>query len=100
MFGPFRPLRPYLARYKARYVVGFLCLLVSQLVGVSVPLIIKSGIDDLTHGGPVRKLLGVAGLLLAVGLCKAVLQFWMRWILIGISRDVEYDLRNDLFRRT
>jgi ATP-binding cassette subfamily B protein len=97
MLRPFRPLRPYLARYKARFVAGFLCLLVSQLVGVIVPLIIKVGIDDLMHGGTARKLLGVAGLLLAVGVCKAVLQFWMRWILIGISRDVEYDLRNDLF---
>jgi ATP-binding cassette subfamily B protein len=97
MLRPFRPLRPYLARYKARFVAGFLCLLVSQLVGVIVPLIIKVGIDDLMHGGTARKLLGVAGLLLAVGVCKAVLQFWMRWILIGISRDVEYDLRNSLF---
>jgi ATP-binding cassette subfamily B protein len=97
MLRPFRPLRPYLARYKARFVAGFLCLLVSQLVGVMVPLIIKAGIDDLMHGGMARKLLGVAGLLLAVGVSKAVLQFWMRWILIGISRDVEYDLRNDLF---
>jgi ATP-binding cassette subfamily B protein len=97
MLRPFRPLRPYLARYKARYVAGFLHLLLSQLVGVAVPLIIKSGIDDLMEGSMARKLLGVAALLLAVGACKAVLQFWMRWILIGISRDVEYDLRNDLF---
>jgi ATP-binding cassette subfamily B protein len=97
MLRPFRPLRPYLARYKARFGAGFLCLAVSQLVGVLVPLIIKWGIDDLMQGGTARKLLGVAGLLLAVGAIKAVLQFWMRWILIGISRDVEYDLRNDLF---
>jgi len=96
MLRPFQPLRPYLARYKARYVAGFLCLVGSQ-VGVLIPLIIKAGIDDLAHGGTARKLLGVAGLLLAAGACKAVLQFWMRWILIGISRDVEYDLRNDLF---
>jgi len=97
MLRSFLPLRPYLARYKARFGAGFFCLLVSQLVGVIVPLIIKAGIDDLMHGGAARKLLGVAGLLLAVGVSKAVLQFWMRWILIGISRDVEYDLRNDLF---
>jgi ATP-binding cassette subfamily B protein len=97
MLRPFRPLRPYLVRYKNRFVAGFICLLVSQLAGVVVPLIIKEGIDDLTRGGTARKLLGVAGLLLAFAVCKAVLQFWMRWILIGISRDIEYDLRNDLF---
>ena len=96
MLRPFRPIWPYLARYKARYVAGFICLLASQ-VGVLVPLIIKAGIDDLAHGGLGRKLLSVAGLLIAVGVCKSVLGFWVRWILIGISRDVEYDLRNDLF---
>ena len=97
MLRPFRPIWPYLTRYQARYVAGFLCLLVSQLVGVFVPLIIKAGIDDLMEGGVARRLLGVAALLLGAAACKAVLQFWMRWILIGISRDVEYDLRNDLF---
>ena len=36
--------------------------------------------------------------LLIFAALKAVFQFGMRVILIGISRDVEYDLRNDLFR--
>src|SRR5207245_10137390 len=50
-------------------------------------------------GSAIRhQLLVLAFLLLGVALTKAVFQFWMRWILIGISRDVEYDLRNDLFR--
>ncbi len=96
MLRPFRPIWPYLVRYKARYFAGFLCLLFAQ-VGVLVPLIIKAGIDDLIQGVPVRRLLSVAGLLVAVAVCKSVLGFWVRWILIGISRDVEYDLRNDCF---
>ena len=98
MFARFRPLRPYLARYKGRFVTGFVCLLISQTVGVLVPLIIKTGIDDLMRGVALRRLLLVVGLLTAVSTVKAVFQFWMRWILIGISRDAEYDLRNDLFR--
>jgi len=91
------PLFPYLACYKKQYVVGFLTLAISQLVGVIVPLIIKAGIDGLSRSAPARTLLFYAGLMLGVALVKAVFQFWMRWILIGISRDVEYDLRNDLF---
>src|SRR5262249_55974809 len=91
------PLKPYLRRYKKRYVLGFGALLIGQAVGVTVPLIIKAGIDSLTHAVTSRKLLFYAGFLLVVALVKAVFQFWMRWILIGISRDVEYDLRNDLF---
>ncbi len=91
------PLKPYLLRYKKRYVIGFLTLLVAQAIGVILPLIIKAGIDSLSAGINGDKLLFYAGLLLGVALVKAIFQFWMRWILIGISREVEYDLRNDLF---
>jgi ATP-binding cassette, subfamily B, multidrug efflux pump len=98
MLSAFRPLRSYLARYQARYVAGFLCLLVSQSAVVLQPLIVKWGIDDLTEGSAARKLVPIVVFLLVVAAGKAVLQFWMRWILIGISRDVEFDLRNDLFR--
>ncbi|HEV2426146.1 MAG TPA: ABC transporter ATP-binding protein [Terriglobia bacterium] len=77
--------------------LGLLTLAISQLVGVIIPLIIKAGIDGLTHRAPSRTLLYFAALMLAVALVKAVFQFWMRWILIGVSRDIEYDLRNDLF---
>src|SRR5208283_2398598 len=36
---------------------------------------------------------------LIVTALKGVFLFWMRWVLIGISRDIEYDLRNDLLDR-
>jgi ATP-binding cassette, subfamily B, multidrug efflux pump len=91
------PLIPYLARYKKRFVVGFITLIITQMAGITVPLIIKSGIDGLMQGVTESRLLWIAGLLLGVALVKAFFQFWMRWILIGISRDVEYDLRNELF---
>jgi ATP-binding cassette subfamily B protein len=92
------PLKPYLARYKRRYAIGFVCLIIAQGVGIAPPLIIKAGIDALSASVTSRQLLLYAALLLGVALFKAAFQFWQRWILIGISRDVEYDLRNDLFR--
>ena len=98
MLERFRPIRPYLARYKARFIVGFVCLILGQSVGALVPLAIKAGVDDLMHGVVLRQLAIVAGALVGLSLIKAVFQFWTRWILIGISRDAEYDLRNDLFR--
>ena len=97
MLHRLRPLKPYLARYKKRFVVGFITLLITQAVGIVIPLIIKSGIDGLSNGVTHRRLLFFGGLLVGAALIKAFFQFWMRWILIGISRDVEYDLRNDLF---
>ena len=97
MFHRLRPLKPYLVRYKRRFVVGFLTLLITQGAGIIVPLIIKSGIDGLSHGVTHNRLLFFGALLLGAALTKAFFQFWVRWILIGISRDVEYDLRNDCF---
>jgi ATP-binding cassette subfamily B protein len=98
MFERFRPIWPYLARYKGRYVTGFICLIIGQSIGALVPLVIKAGIDDLTRGVLLRRLAMVGLLLIAFSLIKAVFQFWTRWILIGISRDIEYDIRNDLYR--
>jgi ATP-binding cassette subfamily B protein len=91
------PLKPYLARYKKRYVVGFIALVLAQALRVNLPLIIKAAIDSLSRGVAWNRLLFYAALLLVIALAMAVFQFWMRWILIGISRDVEYDLRNGLF---
>jgi ATP-binding cassette, subfamily B, multidrug efflux pump len=98
MRNPLRPLFPYLAKYKKGYVIGFTALILTQVVGVMVPLVIKETFDALTSGVTSQKLAFFAILLLGIALAKAIFQFWMRWILIGISRDVEYDLRNDLFK--
>ena len=45
-----------------------------------------------------RGILFYAGILVAVALSKGIFLFLTRWVLIGLSRDIEYDLRNDLFR--
>lgn len=98
MFKRLSRLRPYLARYKKQYVLGFIALVITQAVGVTVPLVIKLAVDGMAQGVTRQRMLVLSALLLGIALTKAVFQFWMRWILIGISRDVEYDLRNDLFR--
>src|SRR6266705_5603235 len=57
---------------------------------------IRGAIDALPAGGIGRVAL-FAGLLVLISFLKGVFQYWMRVIIIGISRDIEYDLRNDLF---
>ena len=74
-------------------------LVLKDVFGASIPLVIRSAIDSLTAGRPFSVVLRFALLLAAVSLVKGVFQYWMRVILIGISRDIEYDLRNDLFAR-
>ncbi len=92
-----RRLWPYLRRYKRGLAAGFGALVLKDIAAAGLPLLIKSGIDSLTHGGSLHFLFKVCGLLVLLSAVKGLFQYWMRVILIGISRDIEYDLRNDFF---
>jgi ATP-binding cassette subfamily B multidrug efflux pump len=94
-----RPLLPYMKRYRWGYVAGTLCVFLTNGIWILFPQVIGNAADDLNHGVTRHKLLLYAGLLLAVALSKGIFQFLTRWIVIGISRDIEFDLRNDLFER-
>ncbi len=98
MFDRLKPLLPYMRRYKRGYAWGTLAVLLNNAVWIFFPMIIGVATDDLLHHGVTRKkILAYAGLLISIALAKAVFLFFTRWILIGISRDIEFDLRNDLF---
>lgn len=93
-----RPLFPYLRKYRLSYLFGALCVLLNNGIWILFPQVIRRAIDDL-HGGVTRhKLLIYALQLLAVAGFKGVFQFLTRWVLIGVSREIEFDLRNDFFR--
>jgi ATP-binding cassette, subfamily B, multidrug efflux pump len=94
-----RPLLPYVKRYRWGYVSGFFCVLLTNGIWVLFPKVLGRATDDLHAGGASHKLLLYAGLLLAIALTKGIFQFLTRWIVIGVSRDIEFDLRNDLFAR-
>ncbi|MBL8240498.1 MAG: ABC transporter ATP-binding protein [Bryobacterales bacterium] len=88
---------PYLRRHWRALALGFGALILKDLLGVSVPLVVRRGVDALEAGGGWQGAGPFALLLLAVSMAKGVFQYWMRRILIGVSRDVEYDLRNDIY---
>ncbi len=94
-----RPLFPYLKKYRSAYVWGTLCVFLHNGIWILFPLVIRRAIDDLRSGPVTVHKLGVnALLLLAVAATKGIFQFLTRWIVIGVSREIEFDLRNDLFR--
>jgi ATP-binding cassette subfamily B protein len=94
-----RPLLPYLKRYRWSYVAGTLCVLLTNGIWILFPLVLGKAADDLHQGVTRHKLLLYAAVLLAIAATKGIFQFLTRWIVIGISRDIEFDLRNDLFAR-
>lgn len=93
-----RPLLPYLKRYRAAYIWGGLCVVLMNGTWVLFPLIIRNAINDLWKGVTLHKLWNISLLLLLVAGVKGIFQFLTRWIVIGASREIEFDLRNDLFR--
>jgi len=88
---------PYMRRYRGGLALGIGALLMKDILAASLPLVIKNGVDSLTHGFHIRAVLQMAALLIGLSLVKGLFQYWMRVIIIGISRDIEYDLRNDIF---
>ena len=93
-----RPLIPYFRKYRSSYMVGAVCVFLTNGVWILFPLVIRRAIDDLHLGITRHKLVTYALLLLAVAGIKGLFQFLTRWIVIGVSREIEFDLRNDLFR--
>ena len=94
-----RPLLPYLKKYRWHYAFGTACVFLTNGIWILFPLVIGKAADDLNEGVTRHKLLVYAGLLLAIAVTKGIFQFLTRWVVIGISRDIEFDLRNDLFAR-
>lgn len=90
-------LLPYLRKYRRQVVTGVAMVLLTNVAAVTSPWILRYAIDDLTVTVSRDKLLFYGALIVAVSLVEGVFRFLMRRILIGVSRYVEYDLRNDLF---
>ncbi len=85
-------------KYWKGFLAGTVAVFCTNGIMVQGPRIIQRIFDDLNLGVTHGKLLTWCWLLVAVAAGKGIFQFLTRWILIGISRDIEFDLRNDLFR--
>ncbi len=92
-----RPLVPYLKRHRSGLVWGALCVLFNNGIWILFPQVLRRAINDLHSGVTRQKLFTYSLLIIAIALIKAIFQFLTRWVVIGISRDIEFDLRNDLF---
>jgi len=93
-----RPLFPYLRKYRGSYFIGTICVFVNNGVWILFPLVLRRAVDGLQAGVTPEKLLTYSLQLMGVAAVKGIFQFLTRWMVIGISREIEFDLRNDLFR--
>jgi ATP-binding cassette subfamily B protein len=94
-----RRLLPYLLRCHRQFSLGLACVLIATTIQLLSPWVLKYAIDDLSRGVTRAKLALYASLLLGIACVGAVFRFFMRRIIIGASREIEYDIRNDFFGR-
>ena len=98
--GPaFRRLLPFLTRYRRQFSLGLLCVVVTTAIQLLPPWVLKSAVDDLTAGVTTAKLVRYAAIVFGIACVGALFRFLMRRVIIGASRQIEYDIRNAFFAR-
>jgi ATP-binding cassette, subfamily B, multidrug efflux pump len=94
-----KPLWPYLNKYRVTLFWGAITVLFNNGLWVLSPQVVRRAVDDLNrHGITQQKILFYSLVLVGLAFGKGIFQFLTRWLVIGVSREIEYDLRNDIFR--
>lgn len=89
---------PFLRPYRGTMAAGLACVLVSSALGSVNPWLLQRAIDAMHPGGSMRTAWQVGLAMVGVSLVAGAFRFGMRELLNALSRRVEYDLRNALFR--
>ena len=97
MLSSLKPLYPYLRRYWKQLAWGGVSVIFYNSLKILIPIVIGHAVDDLRHGITQQKILFHALRLLAAAAASAVFLYITRQVIIGASREIEFDLRNDLF---
>src|SRR5215475_1036988 len=93
----FARLHAYVRKYRGRLLLGMLCVSLSNLAAVASPQFLKYAIDSLGKSISEEKLVFYSLMIVLFAVLEGVFLFLMRKIMIGVSRYIEYDLRNSLF---
>ena len=88
---------PYFRRYLGRLAVGLICILFSVALGLLGPIVVGRAVDAFVLAVSSRILLLYAGVLVGLTLLQGVFSFLQRLLLVTLSRNIEFDLRNDYF---
>src|SRR5262245_20953237 len=92
-------LAPLLVPVRAPLIWGLACVLLTNGIALTQPQVLRLAVDDLYRGVTAAKLGRYALILFAIALVGGVFKLLMRRLVIGVSRDLEFDLRNQLFAR-
>ena len=84
-------------RYARRYAFGLACLLVTATLAMMIPYFLKRAVEVIEHDRELHGLVFYVGVIIGMALIQGVSRTFSRFVIFNIGRDIEYDLRNDLF---
>ena len=90
-------LLPYYRPYRRNVAVGLALVVISSALASVVPLFLRRALDGIRAGVALRNIWLLALAMVTLSLFAGVLRYWMRDLLNGVSRWIEYDLRNALY---
>jgi ATP-binding cassette, subfamily B, multidrug efflux pump len=88
----------YLRLHRGRIALGFTCVFLTNLFLLAMPQVMGYAVDSLNQSVTRQKLAYYAAAVIGLAICEGIFRFFMRRLVIGVSRDIEYAMRNDLFR--
>ncbi len=92
-----RRLYGYMWRYRWRYLSGFVCLLLTASAAMAIPYLLKRAVEVIEHDRELHGLGFFVSLMIGLAIVQGVARTFSRFVIFNIGRDIEYDLRNDLF---
>lgn len=93
----FRRFVGYFRRRPRPYVWGFLTMAGSTALFLAMPRLVRQAIEELSSGVTTGRIGRAAGIIVLLAVGDAICLFVTRRLIIGASRDIEYEMRGDLF---
>ncbi|HEY8181627.1 MAG TPA: ABC transporter ATP-binding protein, partial [Thermoanaerobaculia bacterium] len=95
---PLRRLISYLLRHKKSLALGGLCVAGSAIFSLAKPWIVGSAVNELARSINRAVLIRYGLMLVGASAIEGLFLYLQRWIIIGVSRNIEYEIRNDFFQ--
>jgi len=89
---------PYYKPYWIPFTAGLLIVLASSAITSIIPWVLRRAIDAIGAGAPMSTIWKLSGIIVLAAIVGGAFRYGMRELMNGVSRWMEYDLRNDLFK--